>query len=87
MISWAYTKRAFIPKIKERGLCPVRSFYPRERCSAPQIGHAERKRQRQKPFEFVSARAAIFGLPQHRVRHIPPTSIIREFIGGSSFHY
>ena len=21
------------------------------------------------------------------VRHIPPTSIIREFIGGSSFHY
>ena len=21
------------------------------------------------------------------MRHIPPTSIIREFIGGSSFHY
>ena len=21
------------------------------------------------------------------VRHIPPTSIMREFIGGSSFHY
>ena len=42
--------------------------------------HAEARR-------LLSLIRSIIAMTPGDVRHIPPTSIIREFIGGSSFHY
>ena len=47
-------------------------------ASSPASGEAQR---------LLSLIRSVIAMTPIDVRHIPPTSIIREFIGGSSFHY
>ena len=54
---------------------PLLQFIPE---SSPAVGEARR---------LLDLIRSVIAMTPGDMRHIPPTSIVREFIGGSSFHY
>ncbi|MBR5019802.1 MAG: nucleoside kinase [Bacteroidales bacterium] len=63
-----------IPMLK----CYAEPLLQQISASSPASGEAQR---------LLSLIRSVIAMTPIDVRHIPPTSIIREFIGGSSFHY